>query len=92
MYEQQIQIHSFPTVRMRASGRKDRSCDTGFLCPAGGPALPISQGRAQLQPSCEGHLPQLRRYFSRSYVVEVGTADKENDRIATADSGARRRV
>lgn len=79
MYEQQIQIHSFPTVRMRASGRKDRSCDTGFLCPTGGSALPISQGRAQLQPSREGHPSQLRRHFSRSYVVEIGAADKEND-------------
>ena len=92
MYEQQIQIHSFPTVRMRASGRKDRSCDTGFLCPTGGPALPISQGRAQLQSSREGHPSQLRRHFSRPYVVEVGAADKENDRITTADSGTRRRV
>ena len=92
MYEQQIQIHSFPTVRMRASGREDRSCDTGFLCPTGGPALSIPQGRAQLQPSREGHPSQLRRHFSRSYVVEIGAADKENDRITTADSGTRRRV
>lgn len=40
MYGQQIQIHPLPAFRVRAPGRKDRSCNAGFLRPAGRPAFP----------------------------------------------------
>lgn len=38
--DQQIQIHPLPAFRVRAPGRKDRSCNAGFLRPAGRPAFP----------------------------------------------------